>query len=103
MHNIRRGLSGYKGVFWHEDEVAQQIAALIDRWKSVVDRFTFESEEDKIRIMSWTGKSPLTWVESAGVNRETLLEWICDDLIYIQDAIKGRKRDEFRRLISQVE
>ena len=80
--------------------MTQQISALIDRWKSVVDRFTFESEEDKIRIMSWTGKSPLTWIDSAGVDRQTLLDWICDDLIYIQDAIKGRKRDEFRRLIS---
>ena len=45
--------------------MTQQISALIDRWKSVVDRFTFESEEDKIRIMSWTGKSPLFWIESA--------------------------------------
>ena len=100
MHNIRRGLSGYKGVYWQEGEVVQQIVALIDRWKSVVDRFTFESEEEKLRIMSWTGRGPLAWTEVDEVPRETLLEWICDDLVYIQDAIKGRKRDEFRRLIS---
>ena len=58
MHNIRRGLSGYKGVYWHKDEVARQIAAIMDRWKSVVNRFTFESVEDKLRIMSWTGRGP---------------------------------------------
>ena len=65
-----------------------------------MDRFTFESEDDKVRIMSWTGHGPSTWLESHGVPRETLLEWVCDDLIHIQDAIKGRRRDEFRRLIS---
>jgi hypothetical protein len=100
MHNIRRGLSGYKGVFWSDEEVLEQIASLINRWKSVVDRFTFETEEDKIRIMSWTGKGPGVWLEAHDVPRETLLDWICDDLIHIQDAIKGRRRDEFRKLIS---
>ena len=65
-----------------------------------MDRFTFESEDDKVRIMSWTGHGPLTWLESHDVPRGTLLEWVCDDLIHIQDAIQGRRRDEFRRLIS---
>ena len=69
LHNIRRGLSGYKGVYWPEDDVAQQMATLVDRWRAVVDRFTFESEDDKVRIMSWTGHGPLTWLESHNVPR----------------------------------
>ena len=32
------------------------------------------SENDKVRIMSWTGHGPLTWLESHDVPRETLLE-----------------------------
>ena len=31
----------------------------------MVDRFTFEAEGDKLRIMSWTGKSSNFWIENA--------------------------------------
>ena len=54
MINIRRGLCGYKHVFWKEEDRTRNICVLIDRWRAVVDRFTFESEERKLEIMSWS-------------------------------------------------
>ena len=66
----------------------------------VVDRFTFESEEQKLEIMSWSGTSPQFWTESEGIDSEVLLDKLSVDILHIQDTIRGRTRSEFRRLIS---
>ena len=100
MINTRRGLCGYKHVFWKAEDRTRNICALINRWRAVVDRFTFESEERKLEIMSWSGTSPQFWTESEGVDSAELLNKSCEDILHIQDAIQRRKRTEFRRLIS---
>ena len=66
----------------------------------MVDRFTFESEEQKLEIMSWSGTSPQFWTESEDIDSEVLLDKLSVDILHIQDTIRGRKRTEFRRLIS---
>ena len=98
--NIRRGLCGYKHVFWVKEERQRNIAGLVHKWRDVVDRFTFETEEDKLRIMSWTGKSPNFWIENANDESHTLVANLGDEISHIHQAIGGRKRAEFRRLIS---
>ena len=65
MINIRRGLRGYKHVHWPAEDRQRNIASLIHRWRDVVDRFTFECDADKLKIMSWTGKDPSFWIENA--------------------------------------
>ena len=50
--------------------------------------------------MSWTGTGPWFWTESDKLDRGALLEKLCEDIIHIQETIKGRKKAEFRRLIS---
>ena len=39
MINIRRGLCGYRHVYWDEKQRTQNITTLIDRWRGIVDRF----------------------------------------------------------------
>ena len=72
----------------------------MERWRGIVDRFTFESEEAKEEIMRWTGIGPRFWIESEKLDRGVLLEKLCEDIIHIQETIKGKKKAEFRRLIS---
>ena len=67
MHNIHRGLAGRKekGVVWNHSDRTSNISKHIARWQSVVDRFSFESVEDKERVMGWTGADPSTfWLQS---------------------------------------
>ena len=78
----------------------RNVAALIHKWRAVVDKFTFECEEDKLRIMSWTGSSPSFWIENANEDPQMLMDKLGDEISYIHQAIGGRKRAEFRRLIS---
>ena len=100
MINIRRGLCGFKHVYWQKEDRTRHITELINRWRAVVDRFTFESEEQKLEIMSWSGTSPQYWTESEDIDSEVLLDKLSVDILHIQDTIRGRKRSEFRRLIS---
>ena len=100
MINIRQGLCGYRHVLRDEDSRTHNITVLVARWKAIVDRFTFESEEAKEEIMSWTGTPPEFWLNSETQDRGALLEKLCEDIIHIQETIKGRKKAEFRRLIS---
>jgi len=50
--------------------------------------------------MSWSGTSPQFWTESEDIDSEVLLDKLSVDILHIQDTIRGRKRSEFRRLIS---
>ena len=72
MIHIRRGLCGYKHIYWNNEDRTRNICVLIDRWRAVVDRFTFESEEHKLEIMSWSGTSPQFWTESEGTESAVL-------------------------------
>jgi len=100
MINIRRGLCGYKHVYWSAEDRQRNITSLVHRWRDVVDRFTFETEEDKLNIMSWTGKSPNFWIENADEDPSSLADLLSDEISYLHQAISGRKRSEFRRPIS---
>ena len=86
--------------FGDEDSRTHNITVLVARWKAIVDRFTFESEEAKEEIMSRTGTPPEFWLNSETQDRGALLVKLCEDIIHIQETIKGRKKAEFRRLIS---
>ena len=92
MINIRRGLCGYRHVLWDEDSRTHNITVLVARWKAIVDRFTFESEEAKEEIMSWTGTPPEFWLNSETQDRGALLVKLCEDIIHIKETIKGRKK-----------
>ena len=100
MINIRRGLCGYKHVYWPAEDRQRNIASLIHRWRDVVDRFTFECDADKLKIMSWTGKDPSFWIENADDDPSPLADMLSDEISYLHQAISGRKRSEFRKLIS---
>ena len=65
-----------------------------------MDKFIFECEEDKLRIMSWTGSSPSFWIENANEDSQMLMDKLGDEMSHIHQAIGERKRAEFRRLIS---
>ena len=89
--NIRRGLCGFKHVTWAKEEKQRNVAALIHKWRAVVDKFTFECEEDKLRIMSWTGSSPSFWIENANQDTQMLMDKLGDEISHIHQAIGGRK------------
>ena len=57
-----------------------------------MDRFTFETEEAKEEIMSWTGTPSEFWLNSETQDKGTLLMKLCEDIIHIQETIKGRKK-----------
>ena len=50
--------------------------------------------------MSWTGKYPTFWIENTDEDPSSLADMLGDDISYLHQAISGRKRSEFRRLIS---
>ena len=101
MHDQHQtGHCGYRHVLWDEDSRTRNITVLITRRKAIVDRFTFETEKAKEEIMSWMGTPPEFWLNSETQDRGALLAKLCEDIIHIQETIKGRKKAEFRRLIS---
>ena len=103
MHNIRRGLAGRreKGVVWAGSDRTKHIRQHIDRWLGVVDRFTFETAEDRRKVISWTGVDPsVFWLQSDSVPSETLLVKAIADIETFSKFLHGRKRSEYRRLIS---
>ena len=73
MINIRRSLCGYRDIYWDEDQRTQNITSLVGKWRGIVDRFTFESEEAKLAVMSWTGTAPSYWTDLEAVDRQILL------------------------------
>ena len=79
-------------VLWDKDSRTHNTTVLVARWKAIVDRFTFESEEAKEEIMSWTGTPPEFWLNSETQDRGALLVKLCEDIIHIQETVKGRKR-----------
>ena len=52
--------------------------------------------------MSWTDKSPNFWIENADEDPSSLADLLSDEISYLHQAISGRKRSEFRRLISYI-
>ena len=74
-----------------KEKKQRNVAALIHKWRAVIDKFTFECEEDKLKIMSWTGSSPSFWIENANEDSQMLMDKLGDEISHIHQAIGGRK------------